>query len=229
MQVTCHDARSHERTIYHDARPHERKKQHEIFYSPNVLRRETTFAFRWQHWILLYCWQLHIDKLEYNGKVRYRDKMLTRTPTILRNMSIVNHINIKPLLLITGLFFRIWLQQTCYVGRIAVIVQIMTLVLTRDSIRNLRGRNSGQLQAVVTEKVRGFLPHVNLNCGIVSENRGGKGGTAGWGTALQAVRSRVQFPMLSLKVFIDIILPATLWPWGRLCSARNEYEEFPVG
>jgi hypothetical protein len=38
---------------------------------------------------------------------------------------------------------------------------------------------------------------------------------SGWGTALQTGRSRVRFPMVSLEFFIDI-LPAELWPWGRL-------------
>jgi len=32
-------------------------------------------------------------------------------------------------------------------------------------------------------------------------------------TALQTGRSEIRFPMMSLKFFIDIILPAELWPW----------------
>jgi hypothetical protein len=41
-------------------------------------------------------------------------------------------------------------------------------------------------------------------------------GAVGWGTALQTGRPRVRFSMVSLEFFVDIILPAALWPWGLL-------------
>jgi len=40
------------------------------------------------------------------------------------------------------------------------------------------------------------------------------GGAVGGGTAPQAGRSRVRFPMVSMEFFIRIILPAALWPWS---------------
>jgi hypothetical protein len=38
----------------------------------------------------------------------------------------------------------------------------------------------------------------------------GSGGAVGWGTALQAGRSRVRFPMVSLEFFGGMILRAAL-------------------
>jgi len=47
-------------------------------------------------------------------------------------------------------------------------------------------------------------------------------------TILQAGRSRVRFPTVSLEIFIYTIFPAALWLWGWLSPNRNEYQEiFP--
>ena len=65
------------------------------------------------------------------------------------------------------------------------------------------------LQSSVTDNA---AQYVQVNCRRIR----GRGGASSWGTALQAWRSRVWFPMLSLEFFIDIILLAALWLWGRL-------------
>jgi hypothetical protein len=41
-------------------------------------------------------------------------------------------------------------------------------------------------------------------------------GATGRRTALEAGRWRLQFPMVSLEFFIDSILPAAVWHWGRV-------------
>jgi hypothetical protein len=49
-----------------------------------------------------------------------------------------------------------------------------------------------------------------------------RGGAVGSGTAVQAGRSQVRLPMVSLEFSIDIILPAVLGLWGRLNPNRSE-------
>jgi hypothetical protein len=52
-----------------------------------------------------------------------------------------------------------------------------------------------------------------------------RGSVVGWGTILQAGRSRVQFPMRLLDFSIHLILPAAHGPGVDSASNRNEYQE----
>ena len=54
-------------------------------------------------------------------------------------------------------------------------------------------------------------------------------GAVCWGTALQAWRSRVPFPVWSLEFLIDLILSAALWTWVDWASNRNEYHGYLLG
>jgi hypothetical protein len=55
------------------------------------------------------------------------------------------------------------------------------------------------------------------------------GVAVGWGTVLQAGRSRVRFPMVPLEFVIDIILQPHCGPGVDSAPNRNEYQEYCLG
>ena len=66
-----------------------------------------------------------------------------------------------------------------------------------------------QLEAYQVCSVNWLKSHlVHNEIRLTTEYKGARGGAVGWGTAIQARRSRVRFPIVSLEFFIDIILLA---------------------
>jgi hypothetical protein len=61
-----------------------------------------------------------------------------------------------------------------------------------------------------------LVHHQTANATYSSSITDAHGGGVGRSTAIQDGRSRVPFPMVSLESFINLMLPASLWPCGRL-------------
>jgi hypothetical protein len=79
--------------------------------------------------------------------------------------------------------------------------------------RNLSNLYTREIQIVTIIRRRFIQGDSGEKVNILgSESIGQRGGEFGYGTALQTEGSRVRFPIVSLKFFIDIILPASTQP-----------------
>jgi hypothetical protein len=65
-------------------------------------------------------------------------------------------------------------------------------------------------------QVHNYWHRILTNIFIALSSTGVRCRVTGRCTALEAGRSRVHFPMVSLEFFIDSILPAAVWYWGRV-------------
>jgi len=76
--------------------------------------------------------------------------------------------------------------------------------------RNLKSKNGGRrvISLLRRKKSDTYIDEFVIQLKAVRNFCGG--------TALRAKRWRVLFLMVSLEFLIDTILPAALWPWGRL-------------
>jgi hypothetical protein len=66
----------------------------------------------------------------------------------------------------------------------------------------------GQAAVLNLHQQCSFFSYSLYFCSLLKE--GARRGVVGWGTMLQAGRSRVRFPMKSLDFLIHLILPAAL-------------------
>jgi hypothetical protein len=103
-------------------------------------------------------------------------------------------------------------------GLISALVHHITTILTVQGNKDLYEQHSNLIhQKNISLKCQHFvavLRQLVKQYQKVHHMFEVHGGAVGLGTAIQARRLWVQFPIGTLGFFIDLILPATLWLWG---------------